>query len=80
MFSRIKPRKPKMNLHHCEYLKSHILTKTKAFLFPQILCFWTLSIVLFLSKTLSCLYFKTQHFRDWILPLPSGKTYSLGPN
>jgi hypothetical protein len=29
--------------------------------------FWTLSIILFLSKTLSCLYFKTQRFGDWIL-------------
>jgi hypothetical protein len=31
----------------------------------QILCFWTLSIILFFYlKTLSCLYFKTQLFRD----------------
>jgi hypothetical protein len=29
----------------------------------QILCFWTLSIILFLSKTPPCLYFKTQRFR-----------------
>jgi hypothetical protein len=28
----------------------------------QILCFWTLSVVLFLSKTPPCLYFKTQRF------------------
>jgi hypothetical protein len=33
---------------------------SKTVLLVQILCFWTLSIVLFLSKTLSCLYFKTQ--------------------
>jgi hypothetical protein len=31
----------------------------------QILCLWTLSIVLFLSKTPSCLCFKTQRFGDW---------------
>jgi hypothetical protein len=31
-------------------------------------------------KTPSCLFFKTQHFRDWILFLSSGKTYSVGPN
>jgi hypothetical protein len=33
----------------------------------QILCFSTLSNVLFLPKTSSCLYFKTQGFDDWIL-------------
>jgi hypothetical protein len=33
----------------------------------QILCFWTLSIVLSSSKTPSCLFFKTQRFGDWIL-------------
>jgi hypothetical protein len=38
----------------------------------QLLCFWTLSIVLFL--------FKTQTFGDWILSLSSGGTYSLGSN
>jgi hypothetical protein len=31
----------------------------------QILCYWTLSIILIL--------FKTQHFGDWILSPPSGK-------
>jgi hypothetical protein len=46
----------------------------------SILRFWTLSIILFLSKTPSCLYFKTQHFGDWILSPSSGKTYSVGPN
>jgi hypothetical protein len=35
--------------------------------FLQILCFWTLSIVLFL--------FKKQRFGDWILSPSSGKTY-----
>jgi hypothetical protein len=45
----------------------------------QILCFWTLSIILFLSKTSSCLYFKT-HFGHWIVSPSSGKTYSDGPN
>jgi hypothetical protein len=28
----------------------------------------------------SCLLFKTQHFRDWILSPSSGGTYSVGPN
>jgi hypothetical protein len=44
------------------------------------LCFWTLSIVLSLSKntvlTLSCLFFKQQRFGDWIL---SPELYRLGP-
>jgi hypothetical protein len=35
---------------------------------------WTLSIVSSLSKMSSCIYFKTQCFRDWILSPPSGKT------
>jgi hypothetical protein len=30
----------------------------------KLLCFWTLFIVLFLSETPSCLYFKTQRFGD----------------
>jgi hypothetical protein len=34
----------------------------------------------FLSKTPSCFYLKTQRFGDWILPSPSGKTYSVGPS
>jgi hypothetical protein len=38
----------------------------------QILCFWTLSTILFL--------FKTQYFGGWILSPFSGKTYSVGPN
>jgi hypothetical protein len=46
----------------------------------QILCFWTLSIVLFFFKTPSCFYLKTQHFGDWILSQSSDKTYSVGPN
>jgi hypothetical protein len=46
----------------------------------HILRFWTLSIVLSLSKTPSCLFFKTQCFGDWILSPFSGKTYSVGPN
>jgi hypothetical protein len=33
----------------------------------QILRFWTLSIVLSLSKTQPCLFFKTQRFGDWIM-------------
>jgi hypothetical protein len=33
-----------------------------------------------LSKMSSCLYFKIQHFRDWILSQSSGKTYSVGSN
>jgi hypothetical protein len=45
----------------------------------QILCFWTLSIVISLSKTRSCLFFKTR-FGDCILSPSSGKTYSVGPN
>jgi hypothetical protein len=44
----------------------------------QILCFWTLSIVLFLSKTPSYFYLKTQRFEDWSLTPSSGKTYSVG--
>jgi hypothetical protein len=31
------------------------------------LYFWTISIVLFLSKTFSCFCLETQHFGDWIL-------------
>lgn len=42
--------------------------------FRQILCCWTLSI------TPSCLFFKIQGFRDWILSLFSRKTYTVGPN
>jgi hypothetical protein len=38
----------------------------------QLLCFWALSIGMFL--------FKTQHFGDWILSPSSGGTYSVGPN
>jgi hypothetical protein len=46
----------------------------------QILFFWTLSNVLFISKTPSRFYLKTQRFADWILSPSSGKTYSVGPN
>jgi hypothetical protein len=46
----------------------------------QILCFWTLCIVLFLSKTPSCLCLRTQRFGDWILSPSSGNTYSAGSN
>jgi hypothetical protein len=45
----------------------------------QILCFWTVSIVLSSSKKPSCLFFRTQRFGDWILSPSSGKTYSLSP-
>jgi hypothetical protein len=41
----------------------------------QILCFWTLFMFLSLSKTLPCLYYKTQRFGDWILFPCLGKTY-----
>jgi hypothetical protein len=34
-------------------------------------------MVLFLSKTPSCLYFKTQLFGDWVLSPSSGKTYLI---
>jgi hypothetical protein len=44
----------------------------------KILCFWTLSIVLFLPKTLSCFYLKTQRFGDWILCPSSMKPTQLG--
>jgi hypothetical protein len=44
----------------------------------QILHFWTLSIVLSLSKLSFCLSFKTQRFGDWILSPSSGKTYLVG--
>jgi hypothetical protein len=33
----------------------------------QVLRFWTLSSVLFLSETRSCLFFKTQCLGDWML-------------
>jgi hypothetical protein len=47
----------------------------------QILCFWTFSIVLSLSKNAVAFIFKTQQrFGDWILFPSSGKTYSVGPN
>jgi hypothetical protein len=50
------------------------------FILPvQILCFWTLSIILSLSKTLP-VYFSKQRFGDWILSPSSGKTYSVGTN
>jgi hypothetical protein len=45
----------------------------------QILCFWTLSIVLSLSKTPSCLFFKTQRFGDWIRLRLQVKPTLLGP-
>jgi hypothetical protein len=38
----------------------------------RVLCFWTLSIVLFLSKTPSCFFYK-QRFGDWIMSLSSVK-------
>jgi hypothetical protein len=38
----------------------------------QLLCFWTLSIILIL--------FKTQHFGDWILCLSSDGSCSVGPD
>jgi hypothetical protein len=41
---------------------------------------WILSIILSLSKTPPCLYYKTQHFGEWILPSSLGKTYSVGSN
>jgi hypothetical protein len=40
------------------YPSQNIIMTTKSRV--QILCFWTLPIVLLLSKTPSCLYFKTQ--------------------
>jgi hypothetical protein len=43
----------------------------------QILCSWTLSIFLPLSKTPSRLFFKILRFGDWILSPSSGKTYSI---
>jgi hypothetical protein len=46
----------------------------------HILGFLTLSIVLSLSKTSSCLSFKTERFGDWILSPSSRKAYSVGPN
>jgi hypothetical protein len=42
--------------------------------YVQILCFWTLSVIL---KTVSCLYFKTHYFGDWILSPPSGWAQSI---
>jgi hypothetical protein len=46
----------------------------------QLLRLWTLSIFSSFSKMLSCLYFKTQRFGDWIRSPSSGKTYSVGSN
>jgi hypothetical protein len=46
----------------------------------QALYFWTISIVLFLSKTPFSLCFQTQRFGDWILFPSSAKTYLVGPN
>jgi hypothetical protein len=46
----------------------------------NIMFFWTLSIVPFLSKnTPSCFFVKTQLFGDWILSPSSGKTYTVNP-
>jgi hypothetical protein len=42
--------------------------------------FWTLSIVLSLSKNRPVYFFKAQRFGDWILSPSSGKTYSVGSN
>jgi hypothetical protein len=39
---------------------------------------WTLSIILFLSKTPSSLYFKTQRLGDWILSRLQVKPNQLG--
>jgi hypothetical protein len=44
----------------------------------EVLRFWTLSIVLFVSETQFRLYFKTQRFGDWILPQLHVKP-QLGP-
>jgi hypothetical protein len=38
----------------------------------EMLCFWTLSIVLSWSKKPPCLFFKTQLFCDWILSQETG--------
>jgi hypothetical protein len=46
----------------------------------QILRFWTISNVLSLFKSSSCLSFKIQRFGNWILSPSSGKTYSVGSN
>jgi hypothetical protein len=42
-----------------------------------ILCFWTIFIILPLSKNsiLSCLFFRMQRFGDWIPSPSSGKIY-----
>jgi hypothetical protein len=45
-----------------------------------IFCFWTISIVFSLSKTPSCLFFKTRRFGDWIVSPFSDNTYSVGSN
>jgi hypothetical protein len=59
-------------------LNSDPITEKQTYGLGQILCFWILSIVLSLSKTPSCLFFKTQRFRVWVLSPSSGKTYSVG--
>jgi hypothetical protein len=63
-------------VYHVNYTKYRNVTLT----IVQLLCSWTLSIVSSLSKMLSCLYFKTQRFGDWILSPSLGKTYSVGPS
>jgi hypothetical protein len=67
----------------CDQYYQHSITVQILKLLPslQILCFWTSSIILLsLSKTPSCLYYKTQRFRDWILSPSSGKALSIGPD
>jgi hypothetical protein len=45
----------------------------------QLLCSWTLSIVLFFFFLSKCpVYISKQRFGDWILSLSSRKTYSVG--
>jgi hypothetical protein len=58
----------------------HRVSVLQYYPFLQLLRSRTLSIVSYMSKMSSCLYFKTQCFGDWILSPSSGKTYSVGSN
>jgi hypothetical protein len=77
ILNRWKKYSPSLNVHRVSNVRKIEIHTAEHKI--EILWFWTLSIILSLSKTLSRLFFKT-HFRDWIQSPSSGKTYTVGPN
>jgi hypothetical protein len=67
------------NSRKAEVTKGTTVLNEEKVLKIQILRFWTLSIVLFISKTSSCLYFKTQCFGDWLYLCLQVKPTQFGP-